>query len=311
MNPWKELFALAAARGGVVAIADADAIEGLSRAMVMRRATREGWTRLHPGVYLLPGVPDGARTRLVAGTLAVDGYAARRSALWLHGAAERVPVRPQLVVPHRRRGVVGRAVDQHRSRRLPDGHVTEVDGIPTTTAERAVVDLAAGGEHPRRLTSLVVEGEGRRRLSRARLADVRADLPPGFPGLSTVDRVLADLGALRSDSGWEHEVRSDLARLGFPVHPEPFPYRCEDGVVVHLDVAFPDHWVYGECDGRAFHDGAEAFEVDRVRWTQVVRRWRPVWITWSRWSYERRAVLQDLERALELADPSVAPARPA
>ena len=80
---------------------------------------------------------------------------------------------------------------------------------------------------------------------------------------------------------------------------------------MHLDVAFPNHWVYGECDGRAFHTGADAFEVDRVRWTQVVRHWRPVWITWSRWTYERRTVLQDIERALELADTSVAPARPA
>ena len=277
----------------------------------MARAAREGWARLHPGVYLLPGARDDARARLAAACLAVDGYAARKSALWLHGVIDIAPVRPELVVTHRRRGVVGREVDQHRSRRLPDAHLTEVDGIPTTTAERAVLDLAAGGEHPRRLTSLVLDGERRKALARARLAEVRDGFGRGFPGLATIDRVLEDLGALRSDSGWEHEVRRDLTRLGYPVHPEPFPYRCEDGVVVHLDVAFPDHWVYGECDGRAFHTGPDDFETDRVRWTQVVRHWHPVWITWSRWTYERPTVLADIERALELADTSAAPARPA
>lgn len=310
MDRWGLLFAIAATRFGVVTLADADGV-GLSREAVMARAAREGWRRLHPGIYLLPGAPDTPRARLSAATLAVEGRAARRSALWLHGVVDDAPVRPQLVVEHRRRGVVGRTVDQHRSRRLPADHVTEVEGTPTTTAERAVLDLAAGGEHARRLTSLVIEGERRRRLTREGLVEVREAFGRGFPGLVTVDRVLDDLGVLRSDSGWEHDVRRDLLALGFPVHPEPFPYRCEDGVVVHLDVAFPDHWVYGECDGRAFHADTAAFESDRVRWTQIVRHWRPVWITWARWRYERPAVLDDLRRALALSDAGATPARPA
>ena len=116
---------------------------------------------------------------------------------------------------------------------------------------------------------------------------------------------------LRSDSGWEHEVRSDLVGLGFPVHPEPFPYRCEDGMVVELDVAFPNHWVYGELDGRGYHSATDVFDTDRVKWTQLVRHWRPVWITYQRWRYERDAVLADIRRALQLADLRAAPAVPA
>ena len=301
---------LAASRGGVLALSDAAAC-GLHPRTIMRRARREGWLRLYPGVYLLPGADDGARAGTAAAVLASGGHAARTSALWLAGAVPDPPLHPHVVVAHARRGLAGRKVAMHRSRRLPDTHLTEYDGIASTTGERAVIDLAAGGEHPRRLTSLVVEGERRRKLSRARLADTLEDLPRGFPGLAVVNEVLADLGALRSDSGWEHEVRRDLVDLGMPVHPEPVPYRCEDGVVVHLDLAFPDHWVVGECDGRAFHSSDAAFETDRVRWTQVVRHWRPVWITWKRWRYERRAVLDDLQRALDLADRTAAPATPA
>jgi hypothetical protein len=307
---WRAFMEIGRQRFGVVCLADA--VEaGLTARTVMKRASREGWVRLHPGVYLLPGATDGPMARTAAAVLAADGYAARRSALFLHGVVDQPPLHPHVVVDHRRHGVFGRTVMMHRSRRLPDDHLTDVDGIAATTAGRAIIDLAAGGEHPRRLGALVLDGERRRRLTRDEVAAVRHTLGRGFPGLAAIDRTLEDLGATRSDSGWEHEVRADCLRLGLPVHPEPFPYRCEDGVVVHLDLAFPRHWVYGECDGRAYHSGVEVFGKDRRKWTQLVRHWRPVWITFDRWRYERDAVLADIERVLELADPARAPALPA
>lgn len=307
---WRALHEIAAGRFGVVCLADAERV-GLDPERLVARARREGWRRLHPGVHLLPGAPDTPMARTAAAVLWTEGYAARRSALWLHGVVDQAPGRPQVLVVHRRRGVTGRHVDMHRSRRLPAAHLTEVEGVAVTTVGRAIHDLAVGGEHPRRLTSLVLEGERRRRMTREDLAAVREAFGRGCPGLATVDAVLEDLGMLRSDSGWEHEVRSDLVRLGFPVHPEPFPYRCEDGVVVELDVAFPGHWVYGELDGRGYHSATGAFDSDRRKWTQLVRHWRPVWITYQRWRYERDAVLADIRRALELADPALAPAVPA
>lgn len=307
---WKRLFTIGLERHGVVALDDAEDC-GLPRAVLMARAIREGWRQLHPGVYLLPGAPDTPTARLAAAALWVDGYAARRSALWLHGMLDQAPVRPQVLVTHRRRGVAGSHVDMHRSRRLLTAHLGEVEGIATTTAARAIHDLAAGGEHPRRLTSLVLEGERRRRLRREDVAAVRECFGRGCPGLATLDRVLDDLGAMRSDSGWEHEVRSDLRQLGLPVHPAPFPYRCEDGVIVHLDVAIPTHWVYLECDGRGFHSATDAWGKDRRKWTQVTRQWRPVWVTYDQWRYERDAVLADVHRAMQLADPGRAPATPA
>lgn len=307
---WRALNEIGAGRFGVVCLDDAERV-GIDPERLMARARREGWLRLHPGVYLLPGAPDTPMARTAAAVLWTGGHAARRSALWLHGVIDQAPVRPQVLVVHRRRGVTGRHVDMHRSRRLPDAHLTEVDGVATTTTGRAIHDLAAGGEHPRRLTDLVLEGERRRRMRRGDVAAVRESFGRGCPGVGTVDRVLADLGALRSDSGWEHEVRSDLVRLGLPVHPEPFPYRCEDGVVVELDVALPSHWVYVECDGRGYHSEASAWGKDRRKWTQVTRQWRPVWVTYDRWRYERQEVVADIRRAMELADPTATPAVPA
>jgi very-short-patch-repair endonuclease len=122
--------------------------------------------------------------------------------------------------------------------------------------------------------------------------------------------VLADLDGLRSDSDTEHDLRRDLIELGYPVHPEPFPFRCDDDVVVHLDLALPAHWVYLEVDGFGTHRTRRVFEADRVKWTQIVRHWQPVWVTASRWEQDRSAVLADLDAAIADADPNRAPAVP-
>lgn len=115
---------------------------------------------------------------------------------------------------------------------------------------------------------------------------------------------------LRSDSDTEHDLRRSLIELDYPVHPEPFPFRCDDDVVVHLDLALPAYWVYLEVDGFGTHRKRRVFEADRVKWTQVVRHWRPVWVTASRWQQDRGAVLADLDAAIADADPSRAPAVP-
>lgn len=94
------------------------------------------------------------------------------------------------------------------------------------------------------------------------------------------------------------------------MHPRPFPFRCDDGVVVALDLALPKHWVYLEVDGLEAHTGRRTFEADRRKWTQVVRHWRPVWVTSDRWRTDRGGVLRDLDEAIALADTMRAPAVP-
>jgi hypothetical protein len=38
---------------------------------------------------------------------------------------------------------------------------------------------------------------------------------------------------------FESDVRAVLDAAGFTPYPTPFPFRCPDGVVVHLEIAFP------------------------------------------------------------------------
>lgn len=306
---WPELLGRARDQHGVVSLADARSCR-VSAATLRDRAGREAWLPLHPGVWLLPSAPDTRAARHVAAILRVPGVFRERSALFVAGTGMAAPHPPELLLPHALRSRTLAGVDVRRTRHLPEDDLVEIAGHPATTAARAVVDLARRWSVDR-LRPLVIDLERDGHLGRDELAACLTRTPRSLPGRGRVRLVLDDLGWLRSDSDTEHDVRRRLTELGYPVHPTPFPFRCDDGVVVHLDLALPSRWVYLEVDGRATHAGRGAFEADRRKWTQVVRHWRPVWVTHDRWRTDQRGVLQDLDEALALADPTRAPAEPA
>lgn len=305
---WPELLAHARRRHGIVTIADA-ADHAVPRSVLHRRAAQEGWTRLHPGVWLVAGARDSDDARLVAALAATSGTAAGESALWLHGVTVGAPYPPQLLVPHTRRVRPTGNLDVRRTTTLQPVDLATVRGFPTTTVARALLDVAARRGRPR-LRRLLIDAERDGLVERAELVDMLRRLGRGVPGLAAVRAVLDEFGGTRSDSDTEHDLRRELLALGYPVHPEPFPHRCDDGVIVHLDLALPAHWVYLEVDGFTTHGKRPAFEADRVKWSRVVRQWRPVWVTAHRWRTDRAGVLDDLDAAIADADPGRAPAQP-
>lgn len=306
---WPELFSCARDHHGVVVWTDGLS-NGVSEGALRRRASSDGWLQLHPGVWLLPSAPDTSLARLRAATVALDGHAAMESALWLHGMRSSAPRTPQVLVEHARHGTRDRKrIEVRRSRTIRPEDLTVVDGIAVTALPRTFIDVAPR-RTTKRLRGLVIDAERDDQLVRSDLVDRVALLPRGVPGRRRLHDVLADLSGLRSDSDTEHDLRRDLTDLGYPVHPEPFPWRCDDGVVVRLDLALPQHWVYLEVDGFGTHARRGVFESDRVKWTQVVRHWQPVWVTAARWEQDRSGVLADLDAAIAAADPARAPAVP-
>ena len=298
----------ASRRQGVVWLEDARSF-GVSSSTLRDRVRRERWQTLHRGVWLAPGVRPSAMVALQAATLATGGAASRWSALWLHGLDLPPPRPPQIIVPYGTASSRTRGVEVLRSRTLRPDDRTRVANLPVVRPARAVIDLAPRLAHDP-LRDLVLDAEHARVLRRHDLVARRRDLPRGVPGLRRLDAVLAELQGTRSDSGFEHEVRRGLKASGIPVHPEPFPYRCEDGVTVALDIAVPTHWVVVECDGFGPHTGRRVFRTDRVRWTQIARAWHVVWVTPDRWRRDRAAVIADVRRAMELAVLGRGAARP-
>lgn len=304
---WTELLEQCRDRHGVVSLACGTECD-VSEAALRGRARRERWPNPHRGTWVVPPARDTRAARHVAAGMVVPGPFRGASALYVHGTGRPAPDPPQLLLPHGFRHRTRDGIDVRRTRHLPEEDVTDVRAHPTTTVARAVADLAATWSVPR-LRSLVLDLERDGHLRHEDLSACHGRLPRGFRGRGRVGLVVEELQGLRSDSDTEHEIRRDLLMLGYPVHPEPFPFRCDDDVVVRLDLALPAHWVYLEVDGRGVHL-TTAFETDRIKWNQVVRQWRPVWVTAERWRRDRAGVLADLDAAIALADISRPPATP-
>lgn len=120
----------------------------------LKRLTDHGYvTRLRRGVYALPSATDGPLQELRAAWLGAGGQAApgasppdtvvsHLSAAAVHGMGEVLPRHHEFTSP-RRRQTTHDDVRFHRAD-LTRGEVREVDGLPVTTLNRTLLDLAPG-----------------------------------------------------------------------------------------------------------------------------------------------------------------------
>lgn len=170
---------------------------------------------------------------------------------------------------------------------LPDEHVTEVDGIATTTLPRTVVDLACTLPLP----DAVAVGDGALRLGATplELASVLADVG-ARRGIATARRALELLDA-RSESYGESLSRVLMLERGFTDLVPQQLIRDERGVVVaRVDFAWPALGVIGEFDGRVKYGLGLAPDQDpgTALWREKVREdllrdlgWQVVRWTWA------------------------------
>ena len=123
---------------GVFTLAQALAAR-YTRPSVRRRVVDGMWLELEPRVDLVAGgVELTAKQRLIALTLSTDGVASGRSAAALFGLMD-FPAVPEVTVVRGRRSA--RRAGVRSSRVLPKVDRTVVDGIPTTTAARTIIDV--------------------------------------------------------------------------------------------------------------------------------------------------------------------------
>ena len=119
---------------------------GVDRAQLPVMLARGQLERRGRALYRIPQLPVGRYDELAAAVLRVGHGAvvSRRSALYLHGLTDMPPGKINLSVPRsarvRRSGLEGITVWRED---VGARDLTEVDGIPTTTAERAAQDSSA------------------------------------------------------------------------------------------------------------------------------------------------------------------------
>jgi very-short-patch-repair endonuclease len=232
------------------------------------RKTVAGWVgggrlrRIQPGVYALPSAAGEWRIRLQAAVRVTGGVVSHRTALALWDLLPPEPrgsVHLTVALNRSGRGTDGLAL--HRTRDLVDA-VRRVDGLPVTSAERAVVDSwgRPGGLSRQELRAAAIDAV-RRRLCTPRDLQREIDRRPCLPGraaLVELVRLLAE--GCRSELeiwGCLHVLRGP----GMPVFTLQRPIAVA-GERFFLDAACDEVLLAVETDGASFHGSREQRERD-------------------------------------------------
>lgn len=218
--------------------------------------------RIQPGVYALPSAAGQWRTRLEAAVRVTGGVVSHRTALalWdLLPPESQGPVHLTVGLSRSGRGTDGLVL--HRTRDLVEV-VRRVDGLPVTSAERAVVDSwgRPGGLSRHELRAAAIDAVRRRLCSpRDLLREIeRRPCLPGRAALVALVRLLAE--GCRSELeiwGCLHVLRGP----GMPVFT--LQRRIEvAGERFFLDAACDDVLLAVEMDGASFHGSRQQRERD-------------------------------------------------
>jgi uncharacterized protein DUF559 len=219
---------------------------GWTPRMIAQHRMYDGWTVVHPGVYALTYAPLTREQRRMAATLtAPNSFLCRFSAgahygIWSFNAGYETIVRPGNRGRHRSAGVLVRY-----SQTLHDD-VGIHDGIPITSPERTLIDLATHADPARALR------EARRlKLTTPYLLAVSLEKHRGRRGtkkLAELNDRYSGLPYSRCRSNAEARALEVLhdAGVGAPRVNERF-------VREEADLTWPDRRLIIEIDGPQFH----------------------------------------------------------
>jgi len=230
--------------------------------------------RVHAGVYAVGHVPQEPASRAYAAVLACGPRAllSHRSAASLWGLVKgwKEPLEVTAPAKHVRPGI--RA---HRSTTLTPADRRRWLGVPVTSAERTVLDVAPRLSN-RQLTRMVNDARHAGFVKVAALTET-LDRCPNHPGAERVRVVLAPgRGPTRSD--FEDIFIALALEHGLPV---PKVNTMVNGHEV--DALFAAEKLIVELDGWEFHSDRQSFESDRDRdMTHAEAGYLTVRITWER-----------------------------
>ena len=214
-------------------------------------AVREAWVDLKPQQLHL------AMTR--AGSASVDtAVVSHLSAALLHGLPHPLgPLGPvSLTLPSSLRTAARDDWRRLLDGELPSAHVTEVSGIPVTTADRTVIDCF----RQLRLRDALAVADGALRSGLAHpqaLREMRA-FQARWPGVTKADAGLA-MADPRRESWLESASVATACQLGFPVpQSQVWIHHLDGRLIGRVDFVWARAGVVGEADGRGKYLGTYA-----------------------------------------------------
>lgn len=250
-----ELLRRAGARGGVFSVRDADQC-GYGRAQRRALLASGAWVELRRGAYAERQVAAFCRADplrwhclITAAALAVrpTAVASQRSAAALHALDLLRPLPGRPTVTERPRpgyGGTRRRDLRVMTASLPPDHVTDVFGLPATTAPRTTVDLLR--KLPFRQGVVLADSALRNGATTSQLLDVHRECA-GWPG-SVQARAAIGFADGRSESALESVGRVVMWEQQLP-RPELQQWVGESSAEFRVDYLFTSERTVGEADG--------------------------------------------------------------
>jgi hypothetical protein len=255
----------------------AQGIAEFKRSGFYRRVRSGQFELVHRGVWRVAGTRASPQQRLSGLSLALRAVAGFRSTLALAGVPGQTLTRPELL--RRGSGPASRDLARdlgpgvrvicHRTNYLPDGHLTVIDGIASTTIARALCDVSAVMSLDR-LPKVVDSSKRLGLITYEELATCREELRArGRRRTTYLDAVLADRieGWVVGDSPPENVVTKWLVDAGY--EPRPQLWVVANDRRRQIDVALADERIACEYQGLAAHATASAVVNDSERITDL------------------------------------------
>lgn len=178
-----------------------------------------------------------------------------------------------------------------------------MDGVPTTTPARTVVDLAAT-TYPDRVARILDAAWASRLLGIGEVANIVAEVRGrGRAGVVLLDELLEQRrGQVRPGSALELRFEGLLQRVGFPPVRRQVHLYDEEGWIACVDYLVAEHPLVMFVDGARWHTARTDVELDDLQ----DRRLRAAGYLVERFSdaeilYDEPAVLRRARAALVLA----------
>ncbi len=276
---------------------------GHTKDSIHRLHKRGRLERYLPGVYRYRGLPRSWEADAMAAHLylGADSALSFQSAAFQHGLPRFGPTYPiHLSVPGRGPGRVPPGIKVHQGGGCLPAQLVTIKGLPVTSPPRTVFDLAAAND--KRMESALDEflRRGATNLEQAwALAESAAYAERR--GWNRYMDALAERSPADSkrDSDLERVLAGILSAGGATPFVIQHPVVLKTGILVHLDVAFPEVWLDIESDGYATHGGREPWERDHDRDMELTDLgWLVMRFTWRQITFRPERVLAAVMKQL-------------
>ena len=284
-------------QGGAVTRAQVTEL-GMTRGQIQHRVQRGRWDPIrHLGYRVVPAESNGDHL-LSAVALLPNAVVSHHSAAALHGFPALRETEPHVSV-HSRTTHHFPGVKVHRCHDLADPHVTAVAGMPVTSVERTIVDLAATLSI-KHLTYVVTRLLDQDAVVAERLAVVAGSVArKGKPGTRNMRTVLETIEVTGPVSPLEKRGRALLSSHGLAPERSEFPLPWAPHR--RFDDAYPMHRLAIEWDSFRYHGERDAFESDRRRDREAVEHgWRVLRFTWRDVNEHPDGVVSSVRAALQM-----------